>query len=221
VIINRYLPGMEAENRLPQGFVPEDVDGRIWLGSRVAIAAHFDPSDNIACCVAGSRRFTLFPPEQVENLYVGPFEFTPAGATISMVDFDRPDYQRFPRFREAEAAACSAVLQAGDALYRPYLWWHHVRSLDAVNGLVNYWWTRVPDRASDPRNVLLHAMLALRTLPPNYRDAWRSMFEYYVFRADSSAGEYLPEERRGILGDLGPEAVKNLKAALSQVLGRN
>lgn len=221
IIINRYLPGLEQENRLPAGYLPAGVDGRIWLGSRATIAAHFDPSENIACCVAGSRRFTLLPPEQVANLYVGPFELTPAGATISMVDFDRPDYQRYPRFRLAEAAAFEAVLGPGDAIYIPYMWWHHVRSLDEVNGLVNYWWSRGAAQVGDPRNVLLHAMMAIRSLPESYRSAWRSMFEHYVFSDTATAGEHLPEARRGILGEPGADDLQKIKQALSRALGRD
>ena len=88
---------MQDHNRLPAGYLPEGTEPRFWVGSRATVAAHYDASENIACCVAGSRRFTLFPPEQVSNLYVGPFELTPAGATISMVDFDHPDYDAYPR----------------------------------------------------------------------------------------------------------------------------
>ncbi len=221
VIIERYLPGLQRENRLPEGLVPEDIEPRLWLGGRAAIAAHYDPSENIACCVAGKRRFTLLPPDQVENLYVGPFELTPAGATISMVDFDQPDYDRFPRFREAEAAAFTADLGPGDAVYIPYLWWHHVRSLDAVNGLVNYWWSPIPEGAGDPRNALLHAMLAFRNLPTSYQRAWKAMFNHYVFDEDGTAGDHLPENRRGILGKQAPDTIKRLKQALARALSRN
>lgn len=221
VVISRYLPGLEQENRLPPGFVPDGIDGRLWLGNRATIAAHFDPSENIACCVAGSRRFTLFPPEQVVNLYAGPFERTPAGAVISMVDFDRPDYQAYPRFREAEAAAHVADLTPGDAVYVPYLWWHHVRSLQPVNGLVNYWWGEAEEQRGDPRNALLHAMLSIRNLPPTHRAAWRAMFEHYVFETGGEAAAHLPAERRGILGELKPEDSKRLRLALSRAMSRN
>ncbi len=221
VVIGRYLPGLEKENRLPDGFLPEGIDGRIWLGTRAAIAAHFDPSENLACCVAGRRRFTLFPPEQVANLYVGPLERTPAGAAISMVDFDRPDYAAYPRFAEAEAAAYVADLSPGDAVYVPYLWWHHVRSLEAVNGLVNYWWGEAEEQRGDPRNALLHAMLSIKNLPPSHRDAWRAIFEHYVFEASGEPGAHLPAARRGILGRMEPEQVKRLRLALSRALSRS
>lgn len=220
-IISRFLPGLENENRLPEGLVPAGTDPRIWLGNRVTIAAHFDPSENIACCIAGARQFTLFPPEQVENLYVGPFEITPSGATVSLVDFDRPDFDRFPDFGKAMTAAQQAVLKPGDAIYVPYLWWHHVKSMATINGLVNYWWTPIPDGLGDPRNVLAHAMVTLRSLPATYRRAWGAMFKHYVFGDRARSTDHIPPSRHGVLGQLKPEDVKRIKQALSQALGRD
>jgi hypothetical protein len=221
VIVNRFLPGLERELRLPPGLVPNDAGPRIWLGNRATIAAHYDPSENIACCVAGTRRFTLFPPEQVTNLYIGPFEITPSGATVSMVDFDQPDPDRFPRFERALEAARQAVLEPGDAIYIPYLWWHHVQALAPINGLVNYWWSPIPDVLGDPRNVLAHAMLSFRALPHAYRNAWRAMFEHYVFGDSGDTKDHIPPERHGILGQLKPAEVKRIKQALSQALSRD
>lgn len=114
---------------------------RIWIGNAIVTPAHYDNSDNIACVVAGRRRFTLFPPEQIDNLHVGPFDFAPAGPAISLVDFAHPDFARFPRFHAALEHALSAELGPGDALYIPTRWWHHVVSLEVCNVLVNYWWT--------------------------------------------------------------------------------
>ena len=59
---------------------------------------------------ADDNRFTLFPPEQLSNLYVGPLDFTLAGQPVSMVRIEEPDHDRFPRFREAWRHAQGAEL---------------------------------------------------------------------------------------------------------------
>ena len=120
------------------------IQPRLWIGNRVTTPAHFDEFHNVACVVCGSRRFTLFPPAQVRNLYIGPLDFAPTGAAISMARLDRPDDPRFPLLRMALAEAQVAELQPGDAIYIPPLWWHHVASLGRLNALVNYWWKPVP-----------------------------------------------------------------------------
>ena len=217
--INRYLPGLQQQNTL--GLLPNTIEPRIWIGGRATVAAHYDPSENIACCVAGRRRFTLFPPEQIANLYIGPFELTPAGAAISMVDFNQPDYEKYPRFRMAEAAALQAELEPGDAIYIPYLWWHHVSSLESINALVNYWWGNSDELQDEPRNALLHAMMSIRSLPSRHRNAWHAMFEHYVFERNGKAGEHLPAERRGILSDIKNDTLKKVRMMLIKALSRS
>jgi len=61
-----HLPGWSAANPLDMpmgGAVP-----RLWIGNGTQTATHYDGSTNLACVVAGQRRFTLFPPDQVGNL---------------------------------------------------------------------------------------------------------------------------------------------------------
>lgn len=137
-LIRDCLPRFADDNRL---VLLDGVDPRIWIGNAIVTPAHYDNSHNLACVVAGRRRFTLFPPEQLDNLHVGPFDFAPAGPAISLVDFATPDFARFPRFRVALEHGLSAELSTGDALYIPTRWWHHVASLELCNVLVNYWWT--------------------------------------------------------------------------------
>ena len=93
------LPGLEAEN--PNPFVPDGSQARVWIGNQVTVAPHFDVAENIACVVAGRRRFILFPPEQTANLYPGPMDVTPANVPISMAPMDDSELDRFPRYREA------------------------------------------------------------------------------------------------------------------------
>ncbi|NHK27948.1 cupin-like domain-containing protein [Parvularcula flava] len=216
VPMNDYLPGFAGQNSMP--LLDGAIGPRLWLGNSVTIAAHQDPSENIACVAAGRRLFTLFPPEQVANLYIGQFELTPAGVPISLVDFDAPDLERFPRFSRAMEAARSAELEPGDAIYVPYLWWHHVRSLDKINMLINYWWTPGGGDRSQPRDALLHAMLTIKNLPPAHREAWKAAFDHYVFQQQGDPGAHLPEERRGILGELAPEKAREIRLAIADML---
>jgi len=214
-LVSGCLPGFVEQNVLE--LLDPGVAPRIWVGTAITTPAHFDESNNIACVVAGRRRFTLFPPEQVANLYIGPLDHAPTGTPISMVDFSRPDFERFPRFRDALAQAQSAELGPGDAVFIPSLWWHHVQSLERFNVLVNYWWhASVEGRAlpSSALDCLLHSVLGLRALPAEQRRAWGAIFNHYIFDPDSAAADHIDPDCRGILGSLTPEQQRNFSALL-------
>ena len=215
-LVDGSLPGFTAQNRMP--LLDPAVAARIWIGNRVTVPAHFDESQNVACVVAGKRRFTLFPPEQVGNLYVGPLDFAPTGAAMSLVRIAAPDLGRFPRFKEAQAAAIVAELGPGDAIFIPTLWWHHVESLDSrLNVLVNYWWQgalQTVERTASGMDCLLHALVNMGPMPAELRQAWASLFDHYVFRADERDLEHIPEQRRGVLGRLSPEAARRIRDLL-------
>ncbi|WP_395702724.1 cupin-like domain-containing protein [Aquabacterium sp.] len=215
-LIADCLPGWLALH--PQLLLPEGVAPRLWLGNRIVTPAHFDESRNLACVVAGRRRFTLFPPECIVDLYVGPLGHAPTGTPISLVDFAQVDAQRFPRFANALAQAWVADLAPGDALYIPPLWWHHVQSLDRFNLMVNYWWPAAGPEPGSALDALLHAVLALRPLPDEQRRAWAALFEHYVFGPAEAATAHLPADRRAFLADLDPALARQLRAFLRSKL---
>ena len=217
-LVDECLPGLRAANDL--GFGARQPVASIWLGNRTRIAAHQDLPTNLACVAGGRRRFTLFPPDQLENLYVGPLDFTPAGQAISLVDFAQPDYARFPKFAEAQQHAQVAELSAGDAVLIPSLWWHYIEGLDAMNALVNYWWRRAPVHLGPPLGALLHALMTVRDLPPEERAAWQEIFRHYVFEADEQTAAHIPRERRGALAPMDEDAVRTIHATLLAMLGR-
>jgi hypothetical protein len=217
--IDTWLPGFRAANDLhpaDDSFVRHPPLASIWIGNRTIASAHYDMSNNAACCVAGHRRFTLFPPDQVANLYPGPLEPTPGGQVVSMVDFAAADLTRYPRFADALAAGEVAELEPGDVLVYPALWWHHVEALDPFNVLVNYWWDAVPAFVDDPTTTLLHALLSLRDRPAAEKAAWRALFDYYIF-GDGDAAVHLPEGARGPLAPLDDMTARRLRA---RILGR-
>jgi len=177
----------------------------------------------VACCVAGRRRFTLFPPGQIANLYVGPIDHAPTGTPLSLVDFARPDLERFPRFGDALASAQAAELAPGDAIYIPPLWWHHVVSLEPFNMLVNYWWMRTAPGCAPPPSALdslLHAVATLRALPAAQRRAWREIFEHYIFDTERDVAGHIPPERRSVLGPMTTEQQAQVRAFLARRLAR-
>jgi hypothetical protein len=214
--IPNLLPGFEQENRTD--LVDGHVVPRAWIGNRIRVAPHYDLMENVGIVVAGRRRFTVFPPEELKNLYVGPFELTPAGTPVSLVDLDKPDLERFPRFAEAMKRAQTAELEAGDAIYIPFHWWHGVDSLEPVNLFVNYWWNDRPRDAGNPYDALMHAFYAIKALPPDQRAVWRTVFDHYVFGANGDPGEHLPPHARGILGETDSELLGRLRATLRQLI---
>ncbi|WP_443747969.1 cupin-like domain-containing protein [Asticcacaulis solisilvae] len=205
----RALPGFRADN--PLGLVDHLAEPRVWLSNSVRVQTHFDPSYNLACLVAGRRRFTLFPPDQTPNLYPGPFDLTPGGVPVSMADLDEPDLERHPRFAEALKTAVVAELEPGDALFIPYMWWHHVSSDRDFNMLVNYWWTGVPDAVPSPYVGLSAALMSIRMLPADQRAAWKTIFDTYVFEAHGDPVAHLPETAQGSLARLTPEGLSRFK----------
>jgi hypothetical protein len=216
--IDTWLPGFRAENDL--GLRDRNPLASIWIGNRTRIAAHQDVPDNLACVVAGRRRVTLFPPDQLSNLYIGPLDYTPAGQAISLVDFAAPDEARFPRFAEARKHALTAELEPGDAVLIPSMWWHHMEGLESFNVLVNYWWRQTPAWMDTPMNALMLAMMTVRDLPEDQRAIWEDVFRHYVFQPGEDTAGHIPEPARRVLAPLDETRARNLRARLLQRLNR-
>jgi len=216
--VKDYFDGLHEANHVDLG-TREPIES-IWIGTRTRIAAHNDFPHNLACCAVGRRRFTLFPPDQFANLYVGPLDHTPAGRPVSMVDLRNPDFDNYPRFREALATAQVAELGPGDAIFIPSMWWHHVEALEPFNVLVNYWWRDTPRYLAQPQDALNHALLAIRDLPEEEKELWRQMFEHYVFGDAAAAAAHLAAGSRGILDPLDAESAGRIRANLLRSLSR-
>ncbi len=222
--LDLFFPGLRAENdpgvEGAEGPGGAPVVASLWMGNRTITAAHYDRSNNCALCAAGRRRFTLFPPEQIANLYPGPLDPTPGGQVVSMVNFYAPDLGRYPRFAEAMRAAVSGILEPGDVIVYPAMWWHQVEALDDFNILLNWWWNAVPDHVDTPQTTLLHALLSLRQRPEHERQAWAAIFDYYAFGDPAEAREHLPDHIRGPLGAGDAATARRLRAQVTRLLQR-
>ncbi len=216
--VDAVLPGFLDANAM--GLGDRDALISLWLGNRTRIAAHYDLPDNLAVVAAGRRRFTVFPPEQIANLYMGPLDPTPAGQPISLVDFEKPDFERFPRFAQALEAGMVAELEPGDAIFIPSMWFHHIEGLEPVNLLINAWWRQTPDFVDSPLATLRLALMTLRDLPEKERRVWQHHFQHFVFDADDTTWAHIPEAARGLLGPIDDTLSRQARAQLLTQLKR-
>jgi len=105
----------------------------IWIGSEGTRSGfHYDMLDNLYVQIFGSKYVIVAAPDQAPNLY--PFADTPSK---SRIDPERPDFSRYPRFKNTRLL--QSVLEPGDFLYLPRLWWHYFRSLQTAIS-VNHWY---------------------------------------------------------------------------------
>ncbi|GFE80120.1 cupin [Steroidobacter agaridevorans] len=214
--IEQYLPGFAAENQL--SVLNMNVAPRIWIGHASNVSAHYDTMDNIACVVAGSRRFTLYAPETIDRLYIGPIDHTMAGQPVSLAAAAPADDERYPRFREVREQALTAELQPGDAIYVPKLWWHQVEATAPFNVLVNYWWDAFSIGRDAPATAMLLSLIAIAERPPAERQAWKAFFDHFVFRTNGHPLAHLPAEQHGVLGPLKPDNYQKIRARVMQML---
>jgi hypothetical protein len=220
-----YLPGFSAVNPMP--LLAPETTPRIWLGTASNVSSHYDTLDNLACVIAGRRRFTLFAPDLIGKLYVGPIDNTMAGQPVSLAASAPEDSAaarqthgpRFPLFEEIREQALRVALEPGDALYLPKLWWHQVESLEPFNGLVNYWWDAFSAGPDAPYTALLLSMITIAERPAAERRAWHAFFDHYVFRSNGHPLAHLPPEQHGLLGPL-KENYSKLRARIMHLLRR-
>ena len=211
------LPGFAAGNPLP--LVVGGTSPRMWLGTAANISSHYDTFDNLACVIAGRRQFTLYPPEVIGSLYVGPIDNTMSGPPVSLAASAAPGSDdRFPLFSQVRDQALQARLEPGDALYLPKLWWHQVESTGSFNGLVNYWWDASSVGPDLPYTALLLSMITIAERPAGEREAWKAFFDHYVFRTKGHPLAHLPAEQHGLLGPLKPDNYSKIRARILQML---
>jgi hypothetical protein len=95
--------------------------------------------------VWGQKRFLLYPPHRAEFLYLREANPVLFGSPF---DPEAPDYEAFPLARKAQPVECT--VGAGEMLYLPAGWFHHVRSLE-LSMSANRWTRDQPLALSDPK----------------------------------------------------------------------
>jgi hypothetical protein len=221
--VDLYLPGFRAANDLVLNhpmFPANPPMVGAWIGNRTTALAHHDMSHNVACVAVGRRRFTLFPPEQVENLYPGPLEPTPGRAGRDHDGHQRTGFRAFPEATRSARGGAGGRDAARRRAVLPALWWHQVDALESFNVMINYWWNTSPAWMDTPQTTLLHALLSLaRSFRAGEARLARDV-RLLRLRPRRKAAAHLPETARGNLAPLDEDKARRLRAKLLERLNR-
>ena len=103
---------------------------------------HTDNFENVLVQLEGRKKLVIVPPSHGILVYPGGYSHD-AGQWLpphySPVDFHEPDRKMHPKFFRCKSITID--LNAGDGLYLPSYWWHHVASdSEGRNLAVNYWY---------------------------------------------------------------------------------
>lgn len=125
--------------------------------------------------VKGTKRVVLFSPKDALYLYL-------SGDKSAVLDIDQPDTDKYPLFQRALRYEC--ILQPGDVLFIPALWFHNVLSMD-FSVAVNIFWKHLDPEFYDSKDVygnkdppqvqralqiMERALTAVDELPADYKD---------------------------------------------------
>ena len=129
----------------------------LWwsAGNRTRSVLHNDDQDNLNCVLAGRKRFVFFHPREKPTIETDAFGWVNADGDRSLgyggfggrLDVERIDLRRFGGWRDLEW--WEADLEAGDCVFIPTAWYHHVASDGERNLAVNVWWWRRDVDADD------------------------------------------------------------------------
>ena len=138
----------------------------------------------------GRKRIVLFSPMDALNLYLN-------GDKSEVVDIDTPDLEKYPKFQNAVRYEC--ILNPGDAIFIPAMWFHNVITLDFSVG-INVFYKTLDEKLYDPKDIYGNnnlipaaramqmvdkAMKVLEDLPSEYRDFYSRLL---VSKIENSNG---------------------------------
>ncbi|KAM4698588.1 tRNA wybutosine-synthesizing protein 5 [Rhinophrynus dorsalis] len=175
--ISKQFPELDADIHIPQFFEKEQFFSSVFRISSPGLQlwTHYDVMDNFLIQVTGKKRVVLFSPRDALYLYL-------TGDKSEVLDVDAPDLVKYPLFSQARRYEC--ILEAGDVLFIPALWFHNTVAEEFGVG-VNVFWKHLPSECYDKTDtygnkdptlasravqILDRALKTLDELPEEYKD---------------------------------------------------
>ncbi|XP_077393084.1 tRNA wybutosine-synthesizing protein 5 isoform X2 [Festucalex cinctus] len=167
--LHKQFPELAEDFHIPNFFEPGQFFSSVFRISsrRLQLWTHYD--------VTGRKRVVLYSPQDALHLYL-------TGDKSEVLEIDSPDVNLYPEFVKAVRYEC--VLEPGDLLFIPALWFHNTLALQFGVG-VNVFWRQLPADGYDKKDpygnkdpvaagralqVLERALRCLDQLPPDHRD---------------------------------------------------
>ncbi|XP_066543085.1 tRNA wybutosine-synthesizing protein 5 isoform X2 [Hoplias malabaricus] len=175
--LSKQFPELSADFQIPPFFEPEQFFSSVFRISSPGLQlwTHYDVMDNLLAQVTGRKRVVLYSPQDALHLYL-------AGDKSEVLDIDFPDLEQFPEFVKALRYEC--ILEPGDLLFIPALWFHNTLALEFGVG-VNVFWRHLPLESYDKKDpygnkdplaasralqAVERALGVLEELPDDYQD---------------------------------------------------
>ncbi|XP_030913110.1 tRNA wybutosine-synthesizing protein 5 isoform X2 [Geospiza fortis] len=175
--IRKQFPILAEDVHIPEYFEKEQFFSSVFRISSAGLQlwTHYDVMDNFLIQVTGRKRVVLYSPRDAPYLYL-------SGTKSEVLDVDNPDMEKYPLFVKAKRYEC--VLEAGDVLFIPALWFHNVIS-EEFGVALNVFWKHLPPESYDKTDtygnkdpmaasraiqILDRALKTLEELPEEYRD---------------------------------------------------
>ena len=161
------MPEVADDFKAP-GFLQRTLDDEGLFSSALRVSSkdviiwcHYDITDGMLFQVSGVKHVILFPPEEVQNLYID-------GSSSLAGDVTSCDLKTYPLVNKALAKGRHVVLQPGDSLFIPALWFHTTWAQDASIS-VNIMWKHLPKEVYEKNDLygnkdLIHAGEAQKTM---------------------------------------------------------
>jgi hypothetical protein len=72
----------------------------------------------------------------------------------------------------------------------------------------------------NPYDALLHALVAIGSLPQDQRGVYRDVFDHLVFRMNGEPAAHLPDDVKGVLGTADATTAARMRATLLDSFSR-
>ncbi|EGG13888.1 transcription factor jumonji [Cavenderia fasciculata] len=135
--VRTYFPELESEYTVPDFAKEQNKSANLWIGSAGQVTPlHHDWStgdpgmDGLHAIIIGKNYLNFMIQQLIEW---GLFHH-------ALVDCESPNLEKYPEF--ANAQVIDVILEAGEILFIPKLWWHHVRTLEHAISL-NFWFQHI------------------------------------------------------------------------------